>query len=196
MTLSFVDRRRGVVAPYNDVSTGSLLCRTTSAKEAAMRKTLVGVVTLAAIGGLAAAQEGQPSGHVLLTPPQLKWGEPPPILEKGATFIVISGDPGKPGPFVVRLKMPAGYKIAPHWHPTDEHVTVLSGTFSLGMGEKFDKAALKDLPVGGYGLMPAEMRHFAQAKTAATVQVHGQGPFALTYVNPADDPSQRAAGRP
>jgi quercetin dioxygenase-like cupin family protein len=106
---------------------------------------------------------------------------------------VVSGDPGKVGPFVVRLKMPAGYKIAPHWHPADEHATVLSGSFALGMGEKFDPAALKTLPAGGYALLPAEMRHFAMAKTAAIVQVHGTGPFVLNYVNPADDPSKATA---
>jgi quercetin dioxygenase-like cupin family protein len=110
-------------------------------------------------------------------------------------FVVVSGDPGKAGPFAVRLKMPTGYKIAPHWHPTDEHVTVLSGTLALGMGEKFDKAAMKDLPAGGYGRLPAEMRHFAMAKTAAIVQVHGMGPFVLTYVNPADDPSKAAPAK-
>jgi quercetin dioxygenase-like cupin family protein len=108
---------------------------------------------------------------------------------------VISGDPSKPGLYVVRLRMPAGYKIAPHWHPTDEHVTVVSGNFALGMGEKFDKTALKTLPAGGYALLPAEMRHYAMATTAATVQVHGQGPFALTYVNAADDPSKRASAK-
>jgi quercetin dioxygenase-like cupin family protein len=88
--------------------------------------------------------------------------------------------------------MPAGYKIAPHWHPTDEHVTVLSGKFALGMGEKLNEAAAKEIAAGGYALLPAEMRHFAVAKTEAIVQVHGMGPFALTYVNPADDPSKRA----
>ena len=107
------------------------------------------------------------------------------------SFTVVSGDPGKPGLFVVRLKLPAGYKINPHWHPTDEHVTVLSGTFALGMGEKFDQAAMTELPVGGYALLPAQMRHYAMAKGETTVQVHGQGPFTLTYVNPADDPSKR-----
>jgi len=88
--------------------------------------------------------------------------------------------------------MPAGYKIAPHWHPTDEHVTVLSGTFSLGMGETFDAKAAKPLAPGGYALLPAEMRHFAWTKGGATVQVHGMGPFVLNYVNPADDPSRSA----
>lgn len=156
-----------------------------------MRKMLCSLMMLSVVLGLVAAQEQKPA-HVLWTPAQAKWGDPPPVFEKGASFLVVSGDPGKSGLFVVRLKMPAGYKIAPHWHPTDEHVTVLSGTFALGMGEKFDQAAMKELPAGGYALLPAEMRHFAMAKTEATVQVHGQGPFVLTYVNPADDPSKRA----
>jgi hypothetical protein len=149
---------------------------------------------LAAVCGVVAAQEGKPA-HVLFAPADAKWGDPPPVFEKGATFTLVSGNPGAAGPFVVRLKMPAGYKIAPHWHPTDENVTVISGTFSLGMGEKFDKATMKDLPAGGYALLPAEMRHFAMAKTAAIVQVHGQGPFALNYVNPADDPSKRTPAK-
>jgi hypothetical protein len=139
------------------------------------------------------AQEKTTSSHILLTAPELKWGDPPPVFRKGARMAVVSGDPGKAGPFVARLKMPAGYKIAPHWHPTDEHVTVLSGSFALGMGEKFDAATMKTLPAGGYALLPAEMRHFAMAKTAATVQVHGTGPFVLNYVNPADDPSKATA---
>jgi quercetin dioxygenase-like cupin family protein len=150
---------------------------------------------IAAFVGVAVSQNASAPAHVLTTASEIKWGEPPPVFEKGASFSVIAGDPSKPGLYVVRLKMPAGYKIAPHWHPTDEHVTVISGTFALGMGDKFDKMTMKDLPAGGYALLPAEMRHFALAKTDSTVQVHGIGPFALTYVNPADDPSKRAAGK-
>lgn len=157
-----------------------------------MRRTLLLVtVFVAATISAALAQEAAAPTHVLSAPADLKWGDPPPVFERGASFTVVSGDPSKAGLYVVRLKMPAGYRINPHWHPTDEHVTVLSGTFAIGMGEKFDKATMKDLPAGGYALLPAEMRHFAMAKTASTVQVHGMGPFALTYVNPADDPSQR-----
>jgi quercetin dioxygenase-like cupin family protein len=141
------------------------------------------------------AQDAKAPAHVMAAPADLKWGAPPPVFEQNAKFTVVSGDPSKPGLYVVRLKMPAGYKIAPHWHPTDEHVTVLSGTFALGMGEKFDKATMKNLPVGGYALLPAEMRHYAMATTAAVVQVHGMGPFALTYVNPADDPSKRTKSK-
>jgi quercetin dioxygenase-like cupin family protein len=140
--------------------------------------------------GAAVAEPAQ-APHVLVTAAELKWGEPPPVFEKGASFTVVSGDPGQTGNFVVRLRMPAGYKIAPHWHPTDEHVTVLSGTLALGMGDTFDKAAMKDLPAGGYALLPADMRHFVRATTAVTVQVAGAGPFVLTYVNSADDPSKR-----
>jgi len=156
-------------------------------------------VILLAVAGTALAQVAQTTltvqtaQHVMVTANDLKWGDPPPVFEKGASFTVVSGDPGKAGIFVVRLKMPAGYRINPHWHPTDEHVTVLSGTFALGMGDQFDVAALKELPVGGYGLLPAQMRHYAMAKTEAIVQVHGMGPFTLTYVNPADDPSKRTA---
>jgi quercetin dioxygenase-like cupin family protein len=134
------------------------------------------------------AQEGQPSSHALVTEADLKWGEAPPALPKGASFAVVSGDPAKPGPFTVRVKFPAGYTIAPHWHPTDEHVTVLAGTVAFGMGDKHDPAAMKDLTVGGFARMPAEMRHYVTAKSAATVQVHGVGPFTLVYVNPSDDP--------
>ena len=157
-----------------------------------MRRTLSYVVSVAMLCGVTAAQESAKSAHIMMAPKETKWGDPPPVFEKGMSFSVVSGDPSKPGLYVVRAKMPAGYKIAPHWHPTDEHVTVLSGTFALGMGEKFDKASMTKLPAGGYALLPADMRHYAMATTAATIQVHGQGPFALTYVNPADDPSKRA----
>ena len=160
-----------------------------------MRTSLGYLISFVVVCGTAAAQEAKGPAHAFVTPHEIKWGEPPPVFEKGMSFTVISGDPGKPGAYVVRAKMPAGYKFAPHWHPTDEHVTILSGTFAIGMGEKFDKASMKSLPVGGYALLPAEMRHFAMATTAATIQVHGQGPFVLTYVNPADDPSKRGPAK-
>jgi ketosteroid isomerase-like protein len=129
--------------------------------------------------------------HALVAPDTVKWGDPPPALPRGAKLAVISGDPSQPGPFVIRAQMPAGYRIAPHWHPTTENVTVLSGTVAIGMGEKWDDAALKNLAVGGYASLPAEMRHFFTSRSAATIQVHGMGPFAVNYVNPADDPSKK-----
>lgn len=156
-----------------------------------MKRKLSYLVFVSMLCGVAVAQESTAPTHIVMAPTEVKWDAGPPVFEKGMSFTVVSGDPGKPGPYVVRAKMPAGYKIAPHWHPTTEHVTVLSGSFAFGMGEKFDKASMKTIPAGGYALMPADMRHYAMATTEATIQVHGEGPFALTYVNPADDPSKR-----
>lgn len=159
-----------------------------------MKKILAGgVISVVALATPALPQDAKAPAHVMLTAAESKWGPAPPVFNPGAMMAVESGDPSQAGPFVIRLKVPAGYKVMPHWHPTDENVTVISGTFALGMGEKFDAATMKSLPAGGYALLPATMRHYAMAKTAAVVQVHGTGPFALTYVNPADDPSKAAA---
>ena len=158
-----------------------------------MKKLLTVLLSLVAVGVIGFAQELKT--HIAITAGEVKWGPPPPSLSKGAQFAVVSGDPSKAGPFAIRLKFPAGYKIAPHWHPTDEHVTVLSGTIAFGMGEKFDAKGMKLMSAGGYAMMPAEMRHFAQAKTAVTLQVHGTGPFVLNYVNPADDPAKANASK-
>ena len=162
-----------------------------------MRRILLwSAILVVAVVSAPLAQEGSSTTPAIVTAPSdLKWGDPPPVFEKGASFTVVSGDPSKDGLFVVRLKMPAGYRVNPHWHPTDEHVTVLSGTFAIGMGDKFDKGTMKELPAGGYTLLPAQMHHYAMAKSAAVVQVHGMGPFVLTYVNPDDDPSKRAASK-
>jgi Domain of unknown function (DUF4437) len=158
---------------------------------------------LIAAVGLAVAQTGttgttpapatgmSASSMVATTPADLKWGAPPPVFEQNAQMALVSGDPSKAGLYTVRLKMPAGYKVMPHFHPTDENVTVISGTFALGSGDTFDTATMKSLPAGSFGLLPAQMHHYAMAKTECIVQVHGMGPFALTYVNPADDPSMK-----
>ena len=129
--------------------------------------------------------------HAMVAPDTIKWGDAPPSLPRGAKLAVVSGDPSQPGPFVIRAQMPANYRIAPHWHPGVENVTVLAGTVAIGMGEKWDDKALTTLAVGGYASLPAEMRHFFTTRSAATIQVHGTGPFAVNYVNPADDPSKK-----
>lgn len=122
---------------------------------------------------------------------KITWMDAPPFLPKGAKLAVLVGDPGKPEPFTVRLSMPDGYKIAPHTHPNDEHVTVLSGTFRAAMGDKWDDKAMGDFAAGSYANMAAGMAHYASAKGATVVQVHGVGPFVVNYVNPADDPSKK-----
>jgi ketosteroid isomerase-like protein len=121
----------------------------------------------------------------------ITWLDAPPFLPKGAKLAVLVGDPSQPAPFTVRLQMPDGYKIPPHTHPTDEHVTVMSGTFRAAMGAKWDDKALADFAPGSYANMAATMPHYAAAKGVTVVQVHGVGPFVVNYVNPADDPSKK-----
>ena len=118
----------------------------------------------------------------------LAWGPGPPALPKGAKLAVVSGDPSKAGPFVIQLRFPPAYAVPPHSHPTDEHVTVLSGALSLGMGSVADRDKVKVLGPGKSAIAPANMAHFASTTQGATVQISAQGPFQITYVNPADDP--------
>ena len=105
-----------------------------------------------------------------------------------AKLAVLAGDPNKKGLFTVRLRTPAGYKVPPHTHPTSEHITVISGTFNVGTGDKFDEAAGKEMSAGGYMVMPPGMKHYAWTPAEAIIQVQGMGPFVIKYVNPADDP--------
>jgi len=119
---------------------------------------------------------------------EIKWKEGPASLAAGSKIAVLEGDPSKEGFFTFRLWFPDGFKIQPHWHPKVEHVTVISGTLNLGMGEKFDQTATKAMPAGTFGFWPAEMRHFAWAKGETVIQLHGVGPWAIIYVDPADDP--------
>lgn len=168
-------------------------------------KLAVAVVCVVAVGGWAFAQkkEGaapaqgpQPGtigatmkAHVLVTPAELKWVDGPPSLPPGVKMAVLEGDLKAPNAlFTARFKLPANYKIMPHWHPADEHITVISGGFWMGMGEKFDQAQMKQLPPGGFGVMPVGHRHFAMTRTETEIQLHGAGPWGINYVNPADDP--------
>lgn len=145
------------------------------------------------VPGSAIAQvEGQ-AGHspehaVVVTAGSETWSPVPPMLPAGASLALLEGDPSKAGPFTMRLRMPDGYRIAPHYHHAVEHVSVLSGTLLVGMGEEFDAASLKPLPAGSFGAIPPGMRHFAQAQGETVLQLHGVGPWSLTYVNPEDAP--------
>jgi len=133
------------------------------------------------------AQHGQ---HHVAMPDTLKWVDPPTF--PGAKLAVVHGDPGKEGLFVYRVKFPANYKVAPHMHKASENVTVLSGIFFVGAGEKFDQGAAKELPTGAFVSIPAEQPHFAWAgKEETLVQVHGVGPTDIRFINPADDPRKK-----
>lgn len=136
------------------------------------------------------------AGHVVVMPDAIKWGPAPPVLPAGAQAAVLLGDPSKEGPFVIRLSAPDGYKIPAHFHPTTENVTVISGIFHVGTGDKLDTSKADKLTAGGFVSLPAGMHHYAWTEGATVVQVHGTGPFALTYVNPADAPQAPAAAKP
>jgi hypothetical protein len=130
--------------------------------------------------------------HVVVTTGDIKWGPAPEGLPAGAQVAVLDGDPGKAGvPFVIRAKMPDGYKVMPHFHPTDESITVLSGTFLVGMGNTWTDSSMTSLKTGEFARMPKMMHHYAGAKGETVIQIHGVGPFGITYVNPKDDPRKK-----
>ena len=120
-----------------------------------------------------------------------QYGPAPDSLPAGAQLAVLHGDPTKAGPFVIRLRFPAGYSVPAHSHPTDEQVTVISGNVSLGMGDRLDRSAAKALGSGSFILAPANMNHYAFTDGGATIQISATGPFQVKYVNPADDPRQK-----
>jgi len=146
---------------------------------------LLGIASLSIF--LCAAQSSAPT-HSIYNLSEVQWGKGPPSLPPGAELVVLEGDPAKEGPFTMRLRMPDGYKIPVHFHPKVEHITVVSGTFNIGMGERFDQAATKPMNAGAFGFWPANMKHFVWVKGVTIVQLHGIGPWGINYVNPSDDP--------
>jgi quercetin dioxygenase-like cupin family protein len=121
---------------------------------------------------------------------ELRWGPAPDVFPAGAEMAVLQGDPSAAGEiFTVRMRMPDGYIIPAHWHPTDEHVTVLQGTLMVGLGDRYDPSRfVATLGPGGFITAKAHMNHYVMAHGPTVVQVHAMGPFEMTYVNPADDP--------
>lgn len=162
-----------------------------------MKLALTSALLLAWSAGAAAGQ--QPSGHadkphaIVAVPNSIEWSPAPAALPPGAQLAVLEGDPSKPGAFTMRLSMPAGYRIPPHFHPVTEHVTVITGTFYVGMGDAFDASKASELPAGTFAALEPGVRHFAFTRDVAVIQLHGVGPWGLTYVNPADDPRNRAS---
>lgn len=151
-----------------------------------MRTVAFAVFCIALLPGDSHAQHGE--GIVLIVPEKTRWQAGPPSLPKGAQIAVLEGDPGKEGPFVFRVKVPDGYRIPPHTHPKTERVTVIAGTFHVGMGDKFDAKAASPMPAGTYGYWEAGMEHYVWVKGETIVQFHGMGPWSIKYVNLADDP--------
>lgn len=139
----------------------------------------------------ATAAQAQTSGHVVLSPRDVKWGPAPASLPPGAQVAVLYGDPSKPGEFVMRIKAPKGFHIPPHSHPEPEVVTIVSGAFRLGTGQVADRSKAQVLPAGSFFAFQPGMQHYAWADEETVVQINGTGPWGITYVNPAEDPRKK-----
>jgi quercetin dioxygenase-like cupin family protein len=155
---------------------------------------LTAVILLLASASLRAQTAATESSRPAIVVPAgtEKFGLAPEILPPGATLAVLEGNPMHSGTYTMRLAMPSGYTIPPHSHPSDEHVTVVKGTFLVGMGAAIDASKFVALPAGSFGMLPPGMQHYARARGATVIQLHGTGPWRLTYVNPADDPRAKA----
>jgi quercetin dioxygenase-like cupin family protein len=139
------------------------------------------------LAAVAIADDSQ-EGITLNAPDKLVWKDGPASLPKGAQIAVLEGDPGKVGPFAFRVKVPDGYQIPPHTHPKMERVTVIQGTFNIGMGRTFDRTKTQAMTVGGYGYWEPDHPHFVWVKGETIAQFHGEGPWSIFYVNAKDDP--------
>lgn len=132
-----------------------------------------------------------PEHHLQYQPAEIEWQNAPASFEPGAQVAVLEGNPGEAGVFTMRIKMPDGFTIAPHWHPNVERVTVLSGVFLLGAGETLNRETAARLEAGSYTSMPPEMRHYAMSEGETVVQLTSVGPWEIHYINPEDDPRKR-----
>ncbi|CAN5786719.1 cupin domain-containing protein [soil metagenome] len=132
-----------------------------------------------------------PERHLIYQPAEIEWRDGPGSFAPGAQFAILEGDPSQPGLFTMRIRMPDGFVIAPHWHPGVERLTVISGTFRLGHGNVLDRAATQPLGAGSYFSLPPESRHYAITEGETEIQLSSIGPWEINYVNPADDPRRR-----
>jgi quercetin dioxygenase-like cupin family protein len=156
-------------------------------------KAYLGIALAATLGAAAFLSVAAHPAHEknVFTPDTIQWMAAPPFMAPGAQLAVLEGDPtASTGDYTVRLKMPAGYRIAPHWHPRRENVTVLSGTFKVGMGDSFDESKMTGFSAGSFAYLDPSMHHYAMADGEVIVQVHGLCPLAFNYVNAGDDPTK------
>jgi len=137
--------------------------------------------------------ESAPATHKnAFTPDQIPYGPAPPFVPAGASLAVLEGNPmAATGDYTIRLKMPDGYKVAPHWHPKRENVTVISGSLKVGMGDKFDESKMMSFPATSFAYLDPSMHHYVMASGETVVQIHGVAPVKFNYVDPNDDPSKK-----
>lgn len=156
-------------------------------------KTGVLAASIAAALAIPVAVQANPhdhSKHLMVQPADLKWVDVP-SLPAGAKITVVQGPMNEAVPFTARIKLPANYNLPAHWHPAIEHVTVISGTFNMGTGEKLDRSQTTALAPGAMAIMQVGTRHFAWTKEETVVQIHGTGPWGINYVNAEDDPRKK-----
>jgi len=149
---------------------------------------LAGATRLSVLGASFATEQTAVGTWALYVPSEIAWKEGPESLAPGAKVAVLEGDPAGDGFFTIRLLLPDGYRVAPHWHPKVERLTIISGTLNLGTGDRFDAAATKALPPGTYSSMPPKMTHYAWMTGETVLQLSSIGPWQVIYVDPADDP--------
>lgn len=135
-------------------------------------------------------QHASTEKHISVVPSDLEW-RPAPSVGPGAQIAVIEGDLKAATPFTFRLKLPPNFKVGVHTHPVYERVTVISGTFHLGIGETFEREKAKAYPAGGVAMMPGGMPMFAYTTEETIIQVHGTGPWGIKYLDPKDDPTKK-----
>lgn len=159
-----------------------------------MKRNLYGGVGIIAVlcGAFVTVAAHPSSEKNAFTPESIQWGPAPPFVPPGAQLAVVEGNPmATTGDYTVRLKMPDGYRIAPHWHPKRENVTVLAGTLRVGMGDHFEEGSMMSFPAGSFAYMEPDMHHYVIAIGEVVVQIHGMAPVQFNYINPNDDPSQK-----
>ena len=156
-----------------------------------MKQVLLGIILVVVSAGLGVPMSwSQHGAHTMVTPTDLKWADVP-SLPPGAKIAVIEGPMNEAVPFTVRIKFPANYNLPAHWHPAVERVTVLSGTFNMGVGDELDAKKATALAPGSIAIMQPKTHHFAWTEDETVVQLNGVGPWDITYVNPADDPRKK-----
>ena len=178
---------------YNARHTWNILPLTRDRSEASV-KLRISILVLVVVTALLAGQSARSQNAFMSD--QIKFGPAPPFLPAGAQIAVLEGDPmASTGDFTIRLKMPDGYRVAPHTHPHRENVTVLSGTLKVGMGDQFDVSKMASFGAGSFAYLDPSMHHYAMASGETLIQIHGMSPAKFNYINPADDPSAKKSGK-
>lgn len=147
-----------------------------------MRTTALLIIGLLAFGPSALAQDSAlPPGAIQLPPEAQVWKDAPE-LAPGVQLLVLQGDPKKEGLFTIRVRIPAGARLKPHWHPRDERVTILSGLVKVGFGDRWEEEGMTTFPPGSFYVNPPKSHHYVLMVEETVMQLTGMGPWVLHYL--------------